>query len=410
MQKLRFLTAGESHGPGLSVILEGLPAGLEILATDINQHLARRQKGYGRGGRMKIEKDQVEFTAGIRHGRTIGSPIGLQITNKDYDNWNIVMNPAPVDCNDPIVQEKLAAKYLNKVRPGHADFAGAIKYGIDYQMDDVRNILERSSARETTSRVAAGSLARKFLNSFGIQIYSQVIQVGSVRLPDEQQGKITPEDFLVIEGSEMRCPDLMVTELMKAEVDQARLKGESLGGIVELIAYGLPIGLGSHIQWDRRLDGLIAGSLMSVHTVKAVSFGLGFEVASRLGSEVHDQIQLAEQASQTSNYQHLTNRAGGIEGGMSNGEPVICQAALKPIPTLARKPKDSLKSVNLENKQNDKSFYERSDICVIPAGAVVCEAMLALILADQILIKFGGDSMSEIKQNYQNYLSYCQKS
>lgn len=404
MNKLRFLTAGESHGPALSIIVEGIPAGLELLAEDINKHLARRQKGYGRGARMKIETDQISFLSGVRHGYSLGSPISLQIQNKDYINWNIVMNPAPVDITEEEIKSKIDAKYLTRVRPGHADFAGAIKY----KQNDVRNILERSSARETTSRVAAGGIAHKFLKAFGIQAYSQVIQVGSVKLSDEFCGEINEAKFAKIESSEMRCSDTETTEAMKAEIDAARTKGESLGGIIELIVYGLPIGLGSHIQWDKRLDGLIAQALMSVHTVKAVSFGIGFDAGVLSGSLVHDEIQVnAENIKAVSSYKHLTNRAGGIEGGMTNGEPIICQVALKPIPTLARKPENSLKSIDLAKKQNDIAFYERSDVCVVPAGGVVCEAMIALVLANEILNKFGGDSMDETLENYKNYLDYC---
>jgi len=401
--KLRFLTAGESHGPALSIIVEGVPAGLNLLEENVNYHLARRQKGYGRGARMKIETDQIEFTAGVRHGQTLGSPISMQIKNKDYANWNTTMNPAPIDLNDEEIKKKLADKYISRVRPGHADFAGAIKYN----QDDVRNILERSSARETTSRVAAGGIAHQFLKALGIQIYSQVLQIGSVKVADKYAGNITEEEFSQIEASELRCKSVETANLMKEEIDKARKQGESLGGIIEIIVYGLPIGLGSHVHWDRRLDGIIAQYLMSVHTVKAIGFGLGFEAGCQVGSLVHDEIQRNTEKSLVSAYHHLTNRAGGIEGGMSNGEPIICRVALKPIPTLARTEENSLKSIDLKTKSNDVAFYERSDVCVVPAGGVVCEAMMALALADQILNKFGGDSMSELKNNYQNYLTYC---
>ncbi|MDX1921044.1 MAG: chorismate synthase [Candidatus Caenarcaniphilales bacterium] len=407
MNKLRFLTAGESHGPALSIIVEGMPSGLELLTEDVNRHLARRQAGYGRGARMKIEKDQISFLSGVRHGLTLGSPISMQIVNKDYVNWDLVMNPGEIDAENEENKKKLAEKYLTRVRPGHADFAGAIKY----KHDDVRNVLERSSARETTSRVAAGGVALKFLENLGIKVYSQVLQVGSVSLPltgpESGWGQISEQDFEKIEASEMRCKDAKTTEEMKAEIDRARKQGESLGGIVEVIVTGLPIGVGSHVHWDRRLDGIIAQALMSVHTVKAVGFGMGFEAGVLPGSQVHDEIQLSGQSSIMSNYAHLTNRAGGIEGGMSNGEPIVCRVALKPIPTLARAEADSLKSIDLKTKSNDVAFYERSDVCVVPAGGVVCEAMVALVLADQILDKFGGDSMDELKRNYENYLEYC---
>ncbi|MDX1919029.1 MAG: chorismate synthase [Candidatus Caenarcaniphilales bacterium] len=403
MSKLRFLTAGESHGPALSIILEGVPAGLELLAEDIDRHLARRQGGYGRGGRMKIEKDRVLFLAGVRHGITIGSPISLQIINRDYVNWETVMNPIPVDCCDPDIEAKLIEKKITRVRPGHADFAGAIKYA----QDDVRNILERSSARETTSRVAAGAVALKFLEVLGIKVRSQVIQIGEVALAEEECGQINDSDWERIENSETRCKSSEITDKMKEAIDRSRKEGESLGGIVELIVTGLPVGLGSHVHWDRRLDGIIAQALMSVHTVKAVGFGIGFQAGMLPGSEVHDQMRRDEKGGGASGYTHLTNRAGGIEGGMTNGEPILCRVALKPIPTLARIPEESLKSVDLEHKSDSVAFYERSDICVVPAGGVVCEAMLALVLMNQVLEKFGGDSLGELKLNYRNYHDYC---
>ncbi|HEY9885627.1 MAG TPA: chorismate synthase [Vampirovibrionales bacterium] len=405
MNKLRFLTAGESHGPGLTIIVEGVPSGLELLAENVDIHLKRRQGGYGRGGRMKIEKDKINFWGGVRHGLTLGSPIAMHIVNKDYANWDKIMNPAPleeVDLDEDL-KKKLVERYITKVRPGHADFAGSIKY----QHSDVRNVLERSSARETTSRVAAGGVALRLLEALGVKVYSHVVQVGSVALPSHLSGDITEEEFVNIEQSELRCKCPETSEKMKAEIDAARKNGESLGGIVELVIKGLPIGVGSHVHWDKRLDGLLSFALMSIHTVKAVSFGLGFEAGIKPGSEVHDEIQVANNSSDVSNYHHLTNRAGGIEGGMTNGENIVCRVALKPIPTLARRPEDSLKSVDLEKKENDVAFYERSDVCVVPAGGVVCEAMAALVLADQMLDKFGGDSMKELTSNLKNYVDYC---
>jgi len=406
MGKFRFLTSGESHGPGLNIIVEGLPSNLRVLREDLDFHLARRQGGYGRGARMKIEKDRVKILAGIRHGKTLGSPISLLIENKDYQNWKDIMNPDPLQAeklSDPTLKKKLQEKLIHKVRPGHADFPGSIKYNFS----DVRNSLERSSARETTSRVAAGSLARKFLEFFGIKIYSQVVQIGSVKINPELIGGITTKEFEAIEQSALRCKDPEVTQKMKVEIDHARKKGESLGGIVELIAYKVPLGLGSHVHWDRRIDGLISQAILSIHTVKAIGFGSGFEVADLPGSQVHDQIQLKQESRpELLAYEHLSNRAGGIEGGITNGEPIVCKIALKPIPTLARR-ENLLKSVNLENKTNDFAFYERSDVCVVPAGGVVCESMLAIVLADQILGKFGGDSIEETERNYQSYLDYC---
>lgn len=403
MSKLRFLTAGESHGPGLSIIVEGMIAGLELLPEDINSYLKKRQGGYGRGGRMKIETDTVQFTGGVRHGLTMGGPISMQITNRDHQKWLDVMNPEPLSDISPDIQEELDKKYISRVRPGHADFAGAIKYN----HKDVRNVLERSSARETTSRVAAGSVARKLLQTLGISIYSHVIRIGEVSIDNQLTGSINQEEYELIENSPVRCKDKSSEEKMIQHIDAARSKGETLGGMVELIVYGMPIGIGSYTHWDRRLDGLIAQSLMSIHTAKSVEIGCG-QLASQLpGSQIHDEITVNKAYNALSNYQHLTNRAGGIEGGMSNGEPIICRVALKPIPTLARRPEDSLKSIDLQTQSDDVAFYERSDVCVVPAGGIVCESMLAFTLAEQILNKFGGDSLHETQTNYNNYIEYC---
>lgn len=404
-RKLRFLTAGESHGPALSIIVDGLPAGLTVEADYVNKELARRQGGYGRGLRMQIEKDKIEFLGGIRHAYTMGGPVSMNIINADHQKWLEVMNTGLVDSTDPEIKKKLDDKLISKVRPGHADFAGAIKYN----HSDVRNILERSSARETTSRVAAGALAKRLLEEFGIKIRSHVIRIGSVGIDGSLCGDITEQEWETIENSPTRCKDSSKTEEMKKAIDTAKSQGETLGGVVELIAYGVPIGLGSHIHWDKRLDGIISQYLMSVHTAKSVGFGIGSMVGVLPGSEVHDQMQVDEtpEDNPVSNYERLSNRAGGIEGGMSNGEPIVAQVALKPIPTLAKKEEDALKSINLGTKSNDKAFYERSDVCVVPAGGVVCEAMFALSLAEQFLLKFGGDSVQEIKNNYQSYLDYC---
>lgn len=405
LNKFRFLTSGESHGPKLNIIIEGLPSGLELLPQDINTHLKRRQGGYGRGLRMKIETDKANILGGIRHGETLGSPIGLEIINKDHEKWLNIMNPEPIDLTDTEIQEELADKYRHTVRPGHADYAGAIKY----RHQDIRNVLERSSARETTSRVAAGSIARKLLTTLGIEVYSHIIQIGEISLPDELTGDITPDEWTNIENSPVRCKDAKISQDICNYIDQSRTKGETIGGIVELIVKNLPVGIGSYTHWDKRLDGLISWALMSTHTVKSVSFGIGEQVGRTLGSNVHDQIEL-DQNNNTSNnlrYSHLTNRAGGIEGGMSNGEDLIIRVAMKPIPTLARTEENSLKSVNLTTKTDDKAFYERSDICVVPAGGVVLESMLSIVLADQILHKFGSDNIEELKLNYQNYLEYC---
>lgn len=409
MGKFRFLTSGESHGPALSIIVEGLPSNLEILKKDLDLQLARRQRGYGRGARMKIEQDSATILGGIRHGKSLGSPISILIENKDYQNWQEVMNPEPLsseELSDANIRAKLQSKLVHKVRPGHADFAGSLKYNFS----DVRNSLERSSARETTSRVAAGAIAKKFLAFFGIYIYSQVIQVGSVKVPSELLGQISESEFLALEESELRCKDPQVTQAMKEEIDRARKQGESLGGVVEVIAYNIPLGLGSHVHWDRRLDGLISQAILSIHTVKAIGFGAGFSVADLPGSQVHDQLEVKKERSSSdlTSYQHLSNRAGGIEGGISNGEPIVCRVALKPIPTLARR-ENLLRAVDLEKKKDDFAFYERSDVCVVPAGGVVCEAMLAIVLADQFLEKFAGDSIEETNRNYQSYLAYSRE-
>ncbi|MCE2929549.1 MAG: chorismate synthase [Candidatus Caenarcaniphilales bacterium] len=401
---LRFLTAGESHGPELNIIIDGIPANLEILAEDINQDLSRRQAGYGRGGRMKIEKDQVIFSAGVRHGKTMGgAPVALRIINKDHEKWLDVMSSKPVDINDETIRKSLEDKYISKVRPGHADFAGAIKY----QSKDVRDILERSSARETTSRVAVGAVCKKFLREFGVEIFSHVLQIGKYTIEHQNKWWLDAASYqaskALVESSELRIydPSNKYEKDIKDYIDQTRKAGDTLGGLLEVFALGLPIGLGSHVQWDRRLDGLIAQSLMSVHTVKSVAFGAGTGVAALPGSQVQDQIYVNPE--NDPRYIRHENKLGGIEGGMSNGMPVVCTVAVKPIPTLIAK----LDSIDLDTRDEAKSHFERSDICVVPAAGVVLEAMLAMTLATAFLEKFGGDSIEETKANYNSYLSYC---
>lgn len=424
---LRFLTAGESHGPELNIIVEGIPANMLLVAEDINKDLKRRQGGYGRGGRMKIEKDQVFFTGGVRHGRSFGgAPISMKIINKDHEKWLNSMNAEAVDLNDPIIAKELADKFISKVRPGHADFAGAIKY----DASDVRDILERSSARETTSRVAVGAVCKTFLANFGIEIYSHVLRIGAVDAMDTAwwQGLdwTNPKSEYhkrkaSIEASELRIfedQSTSVTQSMKAHIDATRKAGDTVGGLIEVFALGLPIGLGSHVQWDRRIDGLIAQALMSTHTVKSVEIGIGERVSQIPGSQVQDQIYLkstidsafspeTEKQTATSfqRYARLTNNLGGIEGGMTNGLPITCRVAVKPIPTLISK----LDSIDLQTKAESESHFERSDVCVVPAAGVVLEAMLAIVLTDCFLEKFGGDSMVEINNNYQAYLRQCSK-
>ncbi len=411
----RFLTSGESHGPELNIIIEGIPANMPLLAEDINNDLRRRQGGYGRGGRMKIEKDKVEFTAGIRHGRSFGgAPIGMKIINKDHQKWLNVMSSNPVDENDPEVKQQLDEKYISKVRPGHADFAGAIKY----QAPDVRDILERSSARETTSRVAAGAVCRKFLAEFGIEIFSHVLRIGEHEVNDTAKSwwhNLDDAEYQkrkdLIEESPFRIydPEHQQEDVLKEYIDATRKKGDTVGGLLEVFATGLPIGLGSHVQWDRRIDGLIAQAMMSTHTVKSVEVGMGAGVAEVLGSQVHDQIYLNTDGkeSQTTmtetRYSRKTNNLGGTEGGMTNGMPLTCIVGVKPIPTLISK----LDSVDLDSKEASESHFERSDICVVPAAGVVLEAMMAICLSQAFLEKFGGDSMDEIKSNFANYQAYC---
>ncbi len=401
MQNLRFLTSGESHGKGLTGILEGVPSGFQISSEDIDKDLKRRQEGYGRGGRMKIESDHAEIISGIRHGLTLGSPVSLFIENKDWENWREVMS-SEFRIKSPELDEK-ALKTVTRPRPGHADLAGALKYN----QRDIRNILERSSARETAMRVALGAIARKILADFDITIGSYVVQIGS-RKSDVGSQNAEEKDLLRFfekaEKSLLRCPDPEASRKMISLIDRAVKDGNSLGGIFEVFITGLPAGLGSHVQWDRKLDGRLAQALMSVQAIKGVEIGLGFETGRRFGSEVMDEIFYRGSKSkvQGSRFYRKTNNAGGIEGGMTNGMPVILRAVMKPIPTLRR----PLKSVDINTKKPFKAAYERSDVCAVPAAGVVCEAMAALVIADAFLEKFGGDSKKEVKKNYDSYTSY----
>lgn len=390
--KFRFLTAGESHGKCLTAIIEGVPAGIRINPEDINKQLARRQQGYGRGGRMQIEKDKVEITSGIRHGHTTGAPITLVIENKDWQNWTIPMSPEPVDMKNQEIKALVEQKKITHVRPGHADLPGALKYN----QQDVRNILERSSARETAARVAVGAIARIILKEFGVEIFSHLTQIGTTKADDT----LLPKDFSVLkekaEKSDVRCADEKASEEMRKTIDKASEEGDSLGGIFEVIALNLPVGLGSHVHWDRRLDGQIAQAIMSIPAIKSVSIGLGENSGKVFGSQMHDEIFPAEG---TKDYIRRTNNAGGIEGGMTNGMPVVVKASMKPIPTL----KKPLKSINLETGEEHTAHYERSDVCAAPAASVVGEAMLAVALINAFLEKFGGDSLTETKSNFENY-------
>jgi chorismate synthase len=378
---LRFTTAGESHGPGLVTVLEGLPAGLELTPEDIDADLARRQLGHGRGGRMKIESDRAIVASGIRHGRTLGSPVALRIENRDYRNWEERMNPWPVEAD---VEE------VHLPRPGHADLAGVQKYGFT----DVRNVLERASARETAARVAAGGLAKALLRAFGAQVRSHVVQIGSVCAP--RRDGLTPEDFAAVDESPVRCLDDEAGQAMVEEINAARKANESLGGVYEVTAFGLTPGLGSHVSWDTRLDGRLAGALMSIQAMKGVAIGAGFELAGRVGSEAHDEIFHSEERG----LYRETNHAGGLEGGMTTGEPLTVRAAMKPLPTLTK----PLRSVDLQTLEPAQALRERTDSCTVPAAAVVAEAMVALVLADAVTEKFGGDSVDETGRNLRSYL------
>ncbi len=370
---LRLTTAGESHGPGLTCILEGLPAGLRLDRDGINRDLARRQLGHGRGGRMKIERDQVEVTGGVRHGRTLGGPIALQVTNRDYANWEERMNPWPVDAAIPEV---------HLPRPGHADLTGTQKYGLT----DVRDILERASARETAARVAGGAVAKAFLGALGVEVFSHVIQITSVKAP--RKDNLTPADFDTVDESPVRCLDPEATRAMVAEIDKLRKANESLGGVFEVRAFGLVPGLGSHVSWEERLDGRLAQAVLSIQAIKAVSIGDGIEVAGLPGSQAHDEIFYDDQRG----YYRETNRAGGLEGGMTTGAPLIVRASMKPLPTLTK----PLRSVDIATHAPAEALRERTDSCTVPAAGVVGEAMVAFVLADAYRRKFGGDHIDDV--------------
>lgn len=399
MTNLRFLTSGESHGRALIGIIEGIPSGLSLCSDDVDRELRRRQGGYGRGGRMKIEDDHVQIISGVRHGKTIGSPISLLIENRDWANWQEVMSPEPTGSRSATKDKRLQP--VTRPRPGHADLAGALKF--DHQ--DVRNILERSSARETAMRVGLGAVAKKFLSEFGIMIGSHVVQIGSHKAT---LASINTDDFMKIfeeaERSSVRCADENASKKMKRLIDRAISEGDSLGGVFEVFVTGVPVGLGSHIQWDLRLDGVLAQAIASIQAIKGVEIGSGFKMAGDFGSHVMDEIYYdrARAKSGSGKFYRKTNNAGGIEGGMSNGMPIIIRAAMKPIPTLRR----PLMSVDMRSKKPFEAAYERSDVCAVPAAAVVAEAMTALVLADAFLRKFGGDSEKEVRRNYKAFVSY----
>jgi chorismate synthase len=380
---MRFLTAGESHGPQLVAVVEGMPAGFDIDPAKINRELARRQKGYGRGGRMAIERDEVRIVSGVRFGQSMGSPITMVVENLDYKNWGKRMSIAPGDREEERV--------VTRPRPGHADLAGVLKYNLD----DIRNVLERASARETTARVAIGGLARQILEPFGIDVLGYVVSIGSIKAA-------TPSIALsqlreVTEESQVRVADAGAERAIIEEIDACKKTGDTLGGVVEVTAAGLPVGLGSHVQWDRKLDGRLAHALLSLQAVKGVEFGMGFEAAAVRGSQLHDEIGYN---AASRHFTRLSNNSGGTEGGMSTGEPLRVRVAFKPLSTLMR----PLHSVDIRTKAEAVGAIERSDVCAIPAAAVIAEAVVAYELANSFLEKFGGDSLTEIGRNYQGYL------
>ena len=372
--QFRFVTAGESHGPGLTTLVEGLPAGLEVRPEDIDRDLARRQLGHGRGGRMKIEKDRAEVTAGIRHGITLGSPVALRVENRDYANWEERMNPWPVEAE---VEE------VHLPRPGHADLAGVQKFG----HTDVRNVLERASARETAARVAAGALAKVLLRALGVTVFSHVARIGTVAAPVPD--RLRPAGFAGVDESPVRCLDPAASEAMVAEIDAARRANESLGGVFEVRAFGLVPGLGSHTSWEERLDGRLAQAIMSIQAMKGVAIGDGFALAERVGSQVHDEIFWSKERG----YHRETNRAGGLEGGMTTGADLVVRAAMKPLPTLTK----PLRSVDMATGEPAQALRERTDSCTVPAAGVVGEAMAALVLALAYREKLGGDHIDDMR-------------
>jgi len=395
MSVLRFFTSGESHGRALVGVIEGIPSNLALSSADIDGDLKRRQRGFGRGGRMEIESDHAEIISGVRWGKTMGSPITLLIENRDHKNWLEGMSP------DGSAEGSIPQ--VTRPRPGHADLSGAIKYN----QHDIRNILERSSARETAMRVALGAIARRFLSEFGVNIGSYVLQIGGVRIEDPRSRMPYPEIFLKAEDSPVRCPDAEGSLKMVELIEGAVQRGDSLGGIFKIAVLGLPPGLGSHIQWDRRLDGRLAQAVMSIQAIKGVEVGSGFMVAERFGSEVMDEIFYRSEGDggKKRGFYRKTNHSGGIEGGMTNGMPIVLRAAMKPIPTLRR----PLRSVDIVTKEPVEAAYERSDVCAVPAASVIGEAMAALVVADAFLEKFGGDSMEEVKRNYEAYLGYVKE-
>jgi chorismate synthase len=389
---MRYLTAGESHGPQLTAIVEGVPAGLSITAEDINLDLSRRQKGHGRGRRMQIEKDEVQITSGIRHGKALGSPIALVVENNDWKHWTNIMGIEPLEDGE----EKDIKRQITRPRPGHADLNGAIKYG----HRDIRNVLERSSARETTVRVAVGAVAKKLLAELGIKVAGHVVEIGSIKAEKTEYSSIE-ELQRVTEESPVRCLDENAAVKMMQAIDDAKNNGDSIGGVVEVIVEGMPAGVGSYVHYDRKLDSKIAAAIVSINAFKGVEFGIGFEAARRFGSEVHDEIIWSEETG----YSRKTNRLGGLEGGMSTGMPIVVRGVMKPIPTLYK----PLQSVDIETKEPFSASIERSDSCAVPAASVVAEAVVAWEIANAILEQFGSDRMDSIREHVQEMREYARK-
>jgi chorismate synthase len=384
---LRWLTAGESHGPELVAIIEGVPAGVSITTENVQDALARRRLGFGRGARMKFEQDEVNLSSGVRHGLTQGGPIAITIKNTEWPKWEKIMSADPVDASE---LTGARAEPLTRPRPGHADFTGMQKFGFD----DSRPVLERASARETAARVALGEVAARFLGQLGIQLVTHTVAIGSISSRSDSLPK--PSDVLSLDSDPVRCFSKQDSESMVAEIESCHSDGDTLGGVVEVLAYGLPPGLGSYVHWDRKLDSLLAGALMGIQAIKGVEVGDGFETSRRRGSVAHDELTKDE----SGNVRRLTGRAGGIEGGMSTGDVLRIRAAMKPISTVPK----ALSTVDISTGENSKAHHQRSDVCAVPAAGIVAEAMVALVLANSVLEKFGGDSITETKRNMVSYL------
>jgi chorismate synthase len=393
---LRFTTAGESHGAALVSILEGMPAGVPLLAADVDSELARRQQGYGRGRRMQIERDTAEILSGVRAGETLGSPIAMLIRNRDWANWQEIMDPAPRGTDTGPDGRAPRARAVTRPRPGHADLAGVLKY----DRDDARDILERASARETTARVAAGAICRRLLREFGISIGSHLVQLGDIAAA---RPETMPADInAAADASPLRTLDPDAEACMVARIDEIKRAGNTLGGICEVVCDGLPVGLGSHVSWDRKLDGRIGAAILSIPAVKGVEIGMGFEAARRTGAEVHDEIEMAPGQARSGHVRRRSNRAGGLEGGMTTGEPLVVRVAMKPISTLMR----PLDTIDTATRAPAAAVAERSDVTAVPAMGVIAEAMVAFVAAHALLEKFGGDSLGEVRRNFDAYLAH----